>query len=274
MQVAQQLPLHHNTHPSPYDHTIATHPTHHHPSLDTPPPPNPPGGTHATRGNGGGGGTSLSNGSVDHNWRESTTLHVGSHVRECGSVCACAQMCLDTPHAMDTQYTQHRPKGGMGGVGGHMVCSPQGGLSMGKDKPKVVVCPCRGRGAASPLPVSPISPQFSFFLIFFRANLRWNLTFRLSGSSLGLTDPDMHDPGTGTPLRKEDGGCRPRGAGNGPDFGGGGSCGPSLRPEIPPAPPSVHRVPSGCGGASALCPIMCQPNSSPFGTLQGSFSGH
>ena len=41
--------------------------------------------------------------------------------------------------------TIHTPRtqGGMG-LGGHMMRSPQGGLSAGKDRRKVVMCPCRG----------------------------------------------------------------------------------------------------------------------------------
>ena len=51
------------------------------------------------------------------------------------------------PHKeMDTQYTHHRHKWG---IGGHMMCSPQGGLSAGKGRLKFGLCPRRGSDPAS-----------------------------------------------------------------------------------------------------------------------------
>ena len=47
---------------------------------------------------------------------------------------------------VNTQYTHHGHKWG---VGGHMRRSPQGGLSAGTDRRKVVMCPRRGSDPAS-----------------------------------------------------------------------------------------------------------------------------
>ena len=49
---------------------------------------------------------------------------------------------------MDIQCTHCRPKRGWG-MGWHMMCLPQGGLSAGKDRLKVVICPCWGSDPAS-----------------------------------------------------------------------------------------------------------------------------
>ena len=53
---------------------------------------------------------------------------------------------------LGTQYTHHRHKWG---VGGHMMRSPQGGLSAGTDSRKVVRCPHRGSDPASGHPGHP-----------------------------------------------------------------------------------------------------------------------
>ena len=46
---------------------------------------------------------------------------------------------------MDARYTHHGPRGeGGAGVGEHMMRSPQGGLSAGNGRLKVVACPRRG----------------------------------------------------------------------------------------------------------------------------------